>query len=56
MVIIINDKLKGRYVFHNKYISWSYLNLGKDVLIQINVNIIKIALKNNIDVKLKKNK
>lgn len=44
----MKDKLKGKYVFHNKDINWSYLSLGKDVLTQINKKIIKQDLINNI--------
>ena len=42
---IISDKLRGRYDFHKRLISWSYLSLGNDVLTQTNKNTIKVPLR-----------
>lgn len=50
----MNDKLKGRYDFHSNPINWSYLNLGKEVLIQIKKNVNKINLVKKIRLLIKK--
>ena len=42
--------LAGRYVFHKRCISWSYLSLGNELLTQTNRNIIKPALINKENV------
>lgn len=40
-------KLKGKYPFHNKAISWSYRIRGNEALTQIKKKIIKTTLKPN---------
>ena len=44
----IKNRLQGRKDFHIKCISWSYLNLGKEVLTQTKNIIKKLAFKPRI--------
>ena len=42
---ITKNILSGRNLFHSKCINWSYLSLGKDVLIHMNKNVINDPIK-----------
>lgn len=47
------DILKGRYCFQHKDITWSYLNLGNDVLTQTKTKHIIVPFKQIVVIEIK---